>query len=167
MLATGTHVLIRVKSDLALPRTGGFLPDGSYRSYLTGGGGTVRVRVIEYHVTVDGQDVPEMFCLITDLHDYAVYPAAQLAGAYNWRFLSALGASAGVGVSSARAGVGCRNVAAPVGSVSHRRIGVVNECAGNHLLRGARRSRDACASRVPGCEEGPAVAVGGPSDLDA
>ena len=39
MLATGTHVLIRVKSDLALPRTGGFLPDGSYCSYLTGGGG--------------------------------------------------------------------------------------------------------------------------------
>ena len=75
MLATGTHVLIRVKSDLALPRTGGFLPDGSYYSYLTGGGGRwcLKVRVIEYHVTVDGQDVPEMFCLITDLHDYAAY----------------------------------------------------------------------------------------------
>ena len=39
LLATGTHVLIRVKSDLALPRTGAFLPDGSYYSYLTGGGG--------------------------------------------------------------------------------------------------------------------------------
>ena len=37
MLATGTHVLIRVKSDLTLPRIGGFLPDGSYYSYLTGG----------------------------------------------------------------------------------------------------------------------------------
>ena len=88
MLATGTHVLIRVKSDLALPRTGGFLPDGSYYSYLTGGGGRwcLKVRVIEYHVTVDGQDVPEMFCLITDLHDHAAYPAAQLAGAYAWRW---------------------------------------------------------------------------------
>lgn len=88
MLATGTHVLIRVKSDLALPRTGGFLPDGSYCSYLTGGGGRwcLKVRVIEYHVTVDGQDVPEMFCLITDLHDYAAYPAAQLADAYAWRW---------------------------------------------------------------------------------
>ena len=87
MLATGTHVLIRV-SDLALPRTGGFLPDGSYCSYLTGGGGRwcLKVRVIEYHVTVDRQDVPEMFCLITDLHDYAAYPAAQLAGAYAWRW---------------------------------------------------------------------------------
>ena len=88
MLTTGTHVLIRVKSDLALPRTGGFLPDGSYYSYLSGGGGRwcLKVRVIEYHVTVDGQDVPEMFCLITDLHDYAAYPAAQLAGAYAWRW---------------------------------------------------------------------------------
>ena len=88
MLATGTHVLIRVKSDLALPRTGGFLPDGSYYSYLTGGGGRwcLKVRVIEYHVTVDGQDVPEMFCLITDLHDHAAYPAAQLAAAYAWRW---------------------------------------------------------------------------------
>ena len=26
MLATGTHVLIRVKSDLTLPRISGFLP---------------------------------------------------------------------------------------------------------------------------------------------
>ena len=88
MLAAGTHVLIRVKSDLALPRTGGFLPDGSYYSYLTGGGGRwcLKVRVIEYHVTVEGQDVPEMFCLITDLHDHAAYPAAQLAGAYAWRW---------------------------------------------------------------------------------
>jgi hypothetical protein len=88
MLATGTHVLIRVKSDLTLPRTGAFLPDGSYRSYLTGGGGRwcLKVRVIEYHVTVAGQDVPEMFCLITDLHDHVAYPAAQLAGAYAWRW---------------------------------------------------------------------------------
>ena len=88
MLATGTHVLIRVKSDLALSRIGGFLPDGSDCSYLTGGGGRwcLKVRVIEYHVTVDGQDVPEMFCLITDLHDHAVYPAAQLATAYAWRW---------------------------------------------------------------------------------
>ena len=54
MLATGTHVLIRVKSDITLPRAGGFLPDGSYYSYLTGGGGRwcLKVRVIEYHVTV-------------------------------------------------------------------------------------------------------------------
>jgi len=90
MLATGTHLLIRVKSDLALPRTGGFLPDGSYYSYLTGGpaGGRwcLKIRVIEYLVDVDGQDVPEMFCLITDLLDQDIYPAAELAAAYGWRW---------------------------------------------------------------------------------
>ncbi len=90
MLATGTHVLIRVKSDLALPRIGGFLPDGSYLSYLTGGpaGGRwcLKVRVIEYLADVDGQDTGEMFCLITDLLDHAAYPAGQLASAYAWRW---------------------------------------------------------------------------------
>jgi hypothetical protein len=88
MLATGTHVLIRVKSDLALPPVSGFLPDGSYYSYLTGGGGRwcLKVRVIEYQVSVDGQDTGEMFCLITDLQDHLAYPAAQLAAAYAWRW---------------------------------------------------------------------------------
>ena len=35
-------------------RIGAFLPDGSYYSYLTGAGGRwcLKVRVIEYHVTV-------------------------------------------------------------------------------------------------------------------
>jgi hypothetical protein len=88
MLATGTHVLIRVKSDLALPRIGGFLPDGSYYSYLTGGGGRwcLKVRVVEYDVDVDGQDTGEMFCLITDLLSHVSYPAGQLAAAYAWRW---------------------------------------------------------------------------------
>jgi hypothetical protein len=90
MLATGTHVLIRVKSDLALPRIGGFLPDGSYYSYLAGGPAAgrwcLKVRVIEYLVDVDGQDTAEMFCLISDLLDHAVYPAGQLAAAYAWRW---------------------------------------------------------------------------------
>jgi hypothetical protein len=96
----------------------------------------VTVRVIEYWVTVEGQQVPEMFCLVTDLLDWREYPAAELAALYRWRFLSALGVSAGVGVSSARARAGCRNVAAPAGSVSHRRIGVVNECDGSHICAG-------------------------------
>ncbi len=88
MLATGTHVLIRVKSDLALPRIGGFLPDGSYLSYLTGGGGRwcMKIRVVEYLVDVDGQDTGEMFCLISDLLDHVAYPAGQLAAAYAWRW---------------------------------------------------------------------------------
>jgi hypothetical protein len=88
MLATGTHVLIRVKSDLALPRISGFLPDGSYYSYLTGGGGRwcMKARVTEYQVDVGGQDTGEMFCLITDLLDHRAYPAGQLAAAYAWRW---------------------------------------------------------------------------------
>ena len=87
MLATGTHVLIRVKSDLTLPRIGGFLPTASTttsdrrRRPLC-----LKVRVIEYQVDVDGQDTGEMFCLITDLHDHIAYPAAQLAAAYAWRW---------------------------------------------------------------------------------
>ena len=43
------------------------------------------MRIIEYHVEVEGQDVPEMFCLATDLHDWQAYPAAVLAAAYKWR----------------------------------------------------------------------------------
>ncbi|MGH3303529.1 MAG: hypothetical protein ACRDOK_18000 [Streptosporangiaceae bacterium] len=90
MLATGTHVLIRVKSDLALPRIGGFLPDGSYYSYLTGGPPAgrwcLKIRVIEYLVDVDGQDTDQMFCLITDLGDHVSYPAGQLAAACAWRW---------------------------------------------------------------------------------
>ena len=88
MLATGTHVLIRVKSDIKLPRISGFLPDGSYYSYLTGPGGRwcLKVRVIEYDVDVDGQDTGELFRLITGLLDHVAYPAAQLAAAYAWRW---------------------------------------------------------------------------------
>jgi hypothetical protein len=43
--------------------------------------------VIEYTVTVAGRDAPELFCLITDLHDHAAYPAGQLAQAYHWRWI--------------------------------------------------------------------------------
>ena len=87
MLATGTHVLIRVKDGITLTPAGGFLPDGSYLAELSGGGVTLTVRVIEYYVTVAGRDAPELFCLITDLHDYAAYPAGVLAAAYHWRWI--------------------------------------------------------------------------------
>jgi hypothetical protein len=84
-----THVLIRVKSDIPLKRVA-FLLDRSWLADLAGGEGkdrvTVRVRVIEYWVTVEGQDVPEMFCLITDLLDCEAYPARVLAAAYRWRW---------------------------------------------------------------------------------
>ncbi|MGH3238227.1 MAG: hypothetical protein ACRDOH_34205, partial [Streptosporangiaceae bacterium] len=38
------------------------------------------------YVTVEGQDVPEMFCLITDLTDIKEYPAIELAGLYKHRW---------------------------------------------------------------------------------
>jgi hypothetical protein len=81
-----THVLARLKSDIPLSRTSQILPDGSYRAELSGDGVTVTVRVIEYFVDVEGQDVPEMFCLVTDLVDWEDYPAAELAALYKWRW---------------------------------------------------------------------------------
>jgi hypothetical protein len=87
MLATGTHVLIRVRDGITLRRAGDFLPDGSYLATISGGGITLTVRVIEYTITVAGRDTPELFCLITDLHDHAAYPARVLARAYHWRWI--------------------------------------------------------------------------------
>ena len=87
MLATGTHVLIRVKDGITLERAGDFLPDGSYLATICGGGITLTVRVIEYTVAVAGRDAPELFCLITDLHDHDAYPAGVLAAAYHWRWI--------------------------------------------------------------------------------
>jgi hypothetical protein len=80
-----THVLIRLKSDIPLRMTSAILPDGSYRAELPGDGVTVEVRVIEYWVTVEGQEIPEMFCLVTDLMDDEEYPAPELAAPYRWR----------------------------------------------------------------------------------
>ena len=85
-LTARTHVLIRLKSDIPLKRISQILADGSYLAELSGDGVTVTVRVIEYWVTVEGQDVPEMFCLVTDLMDIDEYPAAGLAGLYKWRW---------------------------------------------------------------------------------
>jgi hypothetical protein len=81
-----THVLIRLKSDIPLKRTSEILPDGSYRAELSGDGVTITVRVIEYWVTVEGQEVPEMFCLVTDLMDWEDYPGPELAALYRWRW---------------------------------------------------------------------------------
>jgi hypothetical protein len=85
-LTARTHVLIRLKSDIPLRKTSGILADGSYLAELSGDGVTVTVRVIEYWVTVEGQEVPEMFCLVTDLIDIDEYPAAELAALYKWRW---------------------------------------------------------------------------------
>ena len=85
-MVASTHVLIRLKSDIPLKRTSPILPDGSYRAELSGDGVTVPVRVIEYWVTVEGQEVPEMFCLVTDLMDWEDYPAPELAALYALRW---------------------------------------------------------------------------------
>ena len=86
MLATGTHVLIRVKSDIRLPRIGPFAEDGSYLTTLSGGGTSLTMRVVEYHISIDGQTTPELFCLVTDLLDHTTHPAHLLAQAYRWRW---------------------------------------------------------------------------------
>ena len=83
MLATKTHVLIRVKSDIRLPRISQFAPDGSCLARLSGGGVTLTMRVIEYHVSIDGRTTPE---LVTDLLDHDTHPARLLAAAYRWRW---------------------------------------------------------------------------------
>jgi len=86
MLAANTHVLIRVKSDIRLPRISPFAQDKSYLTRLSGGGVTLTMRVIEYHVSIDGQTTPELFCLLTDLLDDDEHPADLLAEAYRWRW---------------------------------------------------------------------------------
>ena len=79
-------MLIRLKSDIPLKRTSHILPDGSYRAELSGDGVAAAVRVIEYWVTVEDQEVPEMFCLVTDLMDWEDYPGPELASLYKWRW---------------------------------------------------------------------------------
>jgi hypothetical protein len=85
-LIARTHVLIRLKSDIPLKRISPILKDGSYIAELSGDGVTVAVRVIEYFAEVGGQDVPEMFCLVTDLTDITEYPGPELAALYRWRW---------------------------------------------------------------------------------
>ena len=85
-LIARTHVLIRLKSDIPLRRISEILGDGSYIAQITGNGVTVTVRVIEYFTDVEGQEVPEMFCLVTDLVDIREYPARDLAALYKWRW---------------------------------------------------------------------------------
>jgi hypothetical protein len=85
-LTQRTHVLIRVKSDITLKRTSEILPDGSYRAEASGDGVTITVRVVEYFADIEGQKVPEMFCLVTDLLDWEEYPAPELAALYKWRW---------------------------------------------------------------------------------
>lgn len=91
ILRCGAHLLMRVKSDIRLPRIGDWLPDGSYRSYLRladddGAESWLPVRVVEYDVLVGGAAPGELFCLVTDLLDHEQYPAAALCAAYPERW---------------------------------------------------------------------------------
>ncbi|MGH3410282.1 MAG: hypothetical protein ACRDRJ_48465 [Streptosporangiaceae bacterium] len=85
-LARLTHFAVRIKSDVPLKRTSEVYPDHSYLAEVSGDGVTMAVRVIEYFVTVEGQKVPEMFCLVTDLLDWEEYPGPELARLYGWRW---------------------------------------------------------------------------------
>jgi hypothetical protein len=87
ILATGTHVLIRLKDGITLHRIAGFLPDGSYLATISGGNLVLTVRVVEYWVSLAEQDTRELFCLITDLHDHLAYPAQVLATTYHQRWI--------------------------------------------------------------------------------
>jgi hypothetical protein len=90
ILAAGAHVLIRVKSDIALPNLG-WRPDGSYDSRLRAAAGDIPVRVVEYDVAApDGaHTAEELFCLVTDLIDHEEHPADALAAAYPQRWTGA------------------------------------------------------------------------------
>jgi hypothetical protein len=63
MLATGTHVLIRLTDGIKLPRVSDYAPDGSYLATLSGGGVSLTMRVVEYTVSLAGAPTPELFCL--------------------------------------------------------------------------------------------------------
>jgi Insertion element 4 transposase N-terminal len=85
--AAGAHLLMRMKSDVALPLLEA-LPDGSYRSFLAGRDCCIPLRVIEYDVAVPGRDDQdrELFALATTLTDRQAYPAGELAGLYPRRW---------------------------------------------------------------------------------
>ena len=83
----GAHLLMRVKSDIALPLVAA-LPDGSYESFLSDGTCCIPVRVVEYDVKVPGRDgaEDELYALATTLTDWQAYPAAELAACYPGRW---------------------------------------------------------------------------------
>ena len=143
-LTARTHVLIRLKSDIPLKRTTGILADGSYLAELAGDG--VTVRVIEYFADVEGQEVPEMFCLITDLTDIAEYPGQQLAGLYKWRWDGSETALREAKASLSGAGPGTGPMLRS-GTPDLVRQELAAWAAGTEMTRGV--ARDAALAAVP------------------
>ena len=89
ILDAGGHVVARAKSDLALPVTPGWLPDGSRLSYLNAPSrnraDALPVRVAEHNAVLpcgDGQEVSETCTLVTTLLDHHAVDAGQIRGAY-------------------------------------------------------------------------------------
>jgi hypothetical protein len=85
-LAGLTHWAVRLKSDITLKRASEIYPDHSYLAEVSGDGVTMTVRVIEYFIDIEGQEVKEMFSLVTDLLDWEEYPGPELAALYKWRW---------------------------------------------------------------------------------
>jgi hypothetical protein len=85
-LAQLTHFAVRLKSDIPLKRASEVYPGHTYLAESSGDGVTMTVRVIEYFADIEGQQVEEMFCLVTDLLDWREYPGPELAGLYKWRW---------------------------------------------------------------------------------
>jgi hypothetical protein len=85
-LAQLTHFAVRLKSDIPLKRISQIYPGHTYLAEISGDGVTMTVRVIEYFADIEGQQVEEMFCLVTDLLDWREYPGPELAGLHKWRW---------------------------------------------------------------------------------
>jgi hypothetical protein len=84
VVATGAQVVGRIKSSRR-PPVFERLADGSFRSII----GTVKVRIIEAHITVtcaDGTTFTGFYRLVTTLEDHHRYPAGKLIGLYHERW---------------------------------------------------------------------------------
>jgi hypothetical protein len=145
-LIARAHVLIRLKSDIPLRRTSPILADGSYLAELSGDGVTVAVRVIEYYADVEGQEVPEMFCLVTDLMDIQEYPGPELAALYKWRWDGSETALREAKASLNGAGPGTGPMLRS-GSPDLVRQELAAWAAGTEMTRGV--ARDAALTAVP------------------
>jgi hypothetical protein len=85
-LAGRTHWAVRLKSDITLKKIPEIFPGHSYLAEVSGDGLTMTVRVIKYFAGIEGQDVKEMFCLITSLLDWEEHPGPELAALCKWRW---------------------------------------------------------------------------------
>ena len=81
----GAHLVMRVKDGIRLPVIERLGP-GEYLSYFGSGPRRVKLRVVEYDVTLPDGTVSELFCLATTLTDHQRIPAADIAEVYRQRW---------------------------------------------------------------------------------